>query len=752
MDLVSCRNLLIYLDAEAQKPVTALLHFALREGGYLFLGTAEGVGEREDMFHTVSKKWRIYRRVGPTRHEIVDFPVAGHHHRSPAMPLTAAPGVKAPAQRAREALLEHFAPPSVLIDEHFHVHFFHGETERFLDQPRGEPTRDLLSLAKRGLAARLRAAVHRAMRESEPVTAEAQLDGAKLVPVRITVAPLGEEPRRLLVSFQAGDADAPSAATSEAGERPPRTENELEDALRASRAELRETVEQLESSNEELKASNEEITSMNEELQSTNEELETSKEEMQSLNEELNTVNVQLQSKVAELEQRTHDLDNLLSSSAVATLFLDREMRIRFATPAVRDLLDVLESDIGRPVSHLAQKFDDPDFVEDARAVLRTLQPREREVGTGAGRWFERRIVPYRAEDRIDGVVVTFSDVTERRRNEQEIAAAKEFSESIVETVRHPLLVLDPSLNVVSANDAFCQTYNVSGHEAVGRKVFDVGGGRWDLPELRRLLDEVLPHDKAFDDLAMAADFTGLGHRDMLLNGRQLDHVQLILLAIEDVTERRRAERAQQALLDELQHRVKNLFANIRSMLRLTSKGAESVEGFLGRFTDRLGSLERTQDILSREGGRGVDLKTLIAAELEAHGAPPDGQVTVEGDPVLLSRRTAQALAMAAHELATNAVKYGALAHGGDLDVSWKRSADADRLVFGWRERGVPGGTKELEGGFGSKLIREIVPYLLGGKAELEATEDGLRCDIDVPLERPDESTAAEVGVGAARG
>ena len=737
MDLVSCRNLLIYLGTEAQKRVTALLHFALREGGYLFLGTAEGVGEREDMFQTVSKKWRIYRRIGPTRHDIVDFPVAGHHHRPPETARAAAPAVQGPAQRARQALLEHFAPPSVLIDEHFHVHFFHGETERFLDQPRGEPTRDLLSLAKRGLAARLRAAVHRAMRDGEPVTVDAHVEGPERVPVRLSVTPLGGgEPRRLLVSFlRAGDGGAPPAATIESDERLPRTENELEDALRASRAELRETVEQLEGSNEELKASNEEITSMNEELQSTNEELETSKEEMQSLNEELNTVNVQLQNKVAELEERTHDLDNLLSSSAVATLFLDREMRIRFATPAVRDLLDVLESDIGRPVSHLAQKFEDPDFVEDARAVLKTLQPREREVGTGEGRWFERQIVPYRAEDRIEGVVVTFSDVTERRRSEQEVAAAREFAESIVETVRHPLLVLDPSLNVVSVNDAFCQTYKVSRDEGLGRRIYDVGGGQWDLPELRRLLDKVLPHDKAFDDLAMAADFRDIGHRDMLLNGRRLDHVQLILLAIEDVTDRRRAERAQQALLDELQHRVKNLFANIKSLLRMTSEGAGSVEGFLRRFSTRLEALERTQDVLSREGGRGVDLKDLVAAEMEAHGAPPNGQVSVEGEPVRLSRRTAQALAMAVHELATNGLKYGALAHGGDVHASWQRSADGERLVFRWRETGVPGGAKALEGGFGSKLIREVVPYMLGGTSELEATDDGVRCVIEVPLE-----------------
>ena len=756
MDLVSCRNMLIYFEPEMQQKIIALLHFSLREGGYLFLGSAEGVGEREHMFRTVSKRWRIYRRLGPTRHDIVNFPLA-EVGRPPQVKPRAVPAAQAPSERARRALIERFAPPSVLIDDRFNVHYCHGGTERFLDQPRGEPTRDLLSLAKWGLTAQLRAAVHRATRDGGSVTVDAQVEGPKPVPVRIVVAPLGEEggPPRLLVSFlEAAVREAAPDVGVESDERLPRTERELEDALRASRAELRETVEQLESSNEVLQASNEEVTSMNEELQSTNEELETSKEELQSLNEELNTVNLQLQHKIAELEEQTNDLDNLLSSTNIATMFLDRNMRIRFATPPVGELFDVRSTDMGRPVSELAQKFDDRDFAADADEVLRTLQPRDREVRTLAGgRWFERRIQPYRAEDRIDGVVVTFTDVTERKRSEDEVAAAKEFAESIVETVRHPLLVLDPELKVLSANDAFRQTYLLSGDEAVGRRVYDVGGGQWDLPDLRRLLEEILPHDRAFDDLPMAADFAGLGHRDMLLNGRRLDHVQLILLAIEDVTERRRAERGQLALLDELQHRVKNLFANISGILRVTSEGAGGVEEFVERFSSRLSSLERVQDVLSRAPAQGADLRDLVAAEMEAHGAQPNGQVEIEGEPIRLARRTAQALAMAVHELATNGLKYGALAHGGHVHASWARSADGQRLVFRWRETGVPGGARGIEGGFGSKLIREVVPYMLGGTSELEATEDGVRCVIEAPLQQEkDRSEPEHWAVGGSKG
>lgn len=287
MDLVSCRNLLIYLESATQQKAIALLHFALREGGYLFLGTAETVGEHGHLFQEISKKWRIYRRLGPTRHDIVDFPLAFPGHapqaRQRVAPVAAAPG---PLEHARRALVDRFAPPSLLIDHRFHIHYFHGATERFLDQPRGEPTRDLLTLVKRGLTARLRAAVHRAMRDEEAVTIDAHLDGPRQVPVRIVVAPVSEEggPRRLLISFIESSSEETSAgqlqleAAGGSDEPKPDSERELEDALRVSRVELRQTVVELESSNENLQASNEEITSMNEELQSTNEELETSKE------------------------------------------------------------------------------------------------------------------------------------------------------------------------------------------------------------------------------------------------------------------------------------------------------------------------------------------------------------------------------------------------------------------------------------------------------------------------------------------
>lgn len=390
LDVVTCRNLLIYLEPEVQKRVIGLLHFALREGGHLFLGSAESVGDTSTLFEPVSKKWRIYRRLGSTRHDLVDFPLLGIEHRRRIEGQAPEPAQRrAPSDEARDALVGFFAPPSVLIDDRQRVLYLHGDLAPFLRPPRGEPTYDLLPLVRDDLRSRLRAAVRQALQEGIVVSGEQPVRvGEDAGAVRITVAPVPSTGmRRLLVTFQSRQPAASTVqprALAAANDQEP---GSLEEELRAAREELRLSVEQLEASNEELKASNEEITSMNEELQSTNEELETSKEELQSLNEELNTVNAQLQGKVEELEDRSNDLRNLLNSTAIATLFLDRHQRIRWFSPPVRALFQVIPADIGRSIRDLSQRFDDDGFLGDAEEVLQSLTPREKECAatTGAG-------------------------------------------------------------------------------------------------------------------------------------------------------------------------------------------------------------------------------------------------------------------------------------------------------------------------------------------------------------------------------
>ena len=317
----------------------------------------------------------------------------------------------------------------------------------------------------------------------------------------------------------------------------------------ATRAELRNTIEHLETANEELKASNEEATSMNEELQSTNEELETSKEELQSFNEELNTVNNQFQHKIGELEAATDDLTNLLAGSETATLFLDEKFRIRWFAPATRELFDLVASDIGRPIAHFARKFADENLLTDAKAVLKKLTTLEAEVPSDAGRWYLRRMLPYRTQDNhIAGVVVTFSDITERKHAADAADEARIYAESIVETTRQPLLVLNRELRVQSANRAFYDQFHIRPQNTESCLVYELGNGEWDIPQLRMLLEKVLSKDRAITDFEVEHDFRGIGRKCMLLNARKLaregGRQDLILLAIEDVTARRESERA----------------------------------------------------------------------------------------------------------------------------------------------------------------------------------------------------------------
>jgi two-component system CheB/CheR fusion protein len=428
LDIVSCRNLLIYLEPEVQRRLMSLLHFGLREGGTLLLGTSETISGAEELFEPIDKHARIFRRVGPTRHGMVDFPLphgmektsTGDGTRSESR-TGARPSVSTLTTRA---LLEHHMPAAVTVDRDFRIIYFQGNTDLFLTQPRGEATRDLFSMARENVRGAVRTALHRAAAENAPVTVlDGFLETKEGVRQRIavTASPLDAKlaPDFYVVSFQERGEAAPAA--------PPGLKRGNGEVLSADaelvrvRDELQSAVEELQTGNEELKASHEEVVSMNEELQSTNEELETSREEMQSLNEELTTVNAQLHAKMEEHQAARNDLTSLLASTDIAVLFLDTKFRIRRFTPAVKDLLDMIQGDVGRPLSDLAQKFSDPELVRDSESVLERLIPVQREIGADGGRWFMRRILPYRtADNRIDGVVVTFVDITDRKRSEAE--------------------------------------------------------------------------------------------------------------------------------------------------------------------------------------------------------------------------------------------------------------------------------------------------------------------------------------------
>ena len=438
LDLISCRNLLIYLRPDAQKKVLGLFHFALRDGGVLVLGTSETVGDASDRFEPVATKQRIYRHTGPSKPGEVEIPIGRGEFMHSLWPRVVRPAT-APAIGinelvAQRVLLEAYAPASVLIDRKHQALYFFGPVDRYLKMPEGVASFDVLASAREGLRPAIRTVLEKTGRAREQTAAIAERverDGRR-VTVTVAARPVKRDGlEQVLLSF----VDAPARKQKvEAARKPPVNTSRLaqvELELDITRKDLETAIRDRETAEEELRAINEEAMSVNEEFQTTNEELETSKEELQSLNEELMALNGQLQETVGEYQSVANDFENILNSSQVATLFLDDKLNIRFFTPAAKNLFSVITSDVGRPLADLARHFTDGNLFNDARTVLTGLVPVTREIAGENGAWYACRIMPYRTkENRIEGVVITFIDVTERKIAEDAVNAAKELAEN----------------------------------------------------------------------------------------------------------------------------------------------------------------------------------------------------------------------------------------------------------------------------------------------------------------------------------
>ncbi|WP_407175146.1 CheR family methyltransferase [Bradyrhizobium sp. STM 3562] len=428
LDLVSCRNLLIYLNSELQNRVIPLFHFALLPGRFLFLGNSENVTRHPKLFAPVDRRARIFRKLETGTRLPPEFPITTTAGRvAVEMPPVRNYGPDVGLERRAQRIAERYAPAYVITDDQFQILHFSGRTGRYIEPTAGAATLDLLSLVHRDLRLELRTALSQARESNDTVRAEQVSLGVNghTVLVDITVEPVlegAEAHRNFVVLFKDGPARGANRPNSN-GNALVRSEHveRLESELRATRERLQATIEELESTNEELKSSNEEYQSLNEELQSANEELETSREELQSVNEELTTVNGELAHRVQELTRATSDLKNFLESTQIGTVFLDNDMRVMNFTPAITQVLHLVETDIGRPVSHIKAKIPIEELYDDVRRVLRTLASAERELtAPDSGTRYIVRILPYRSIDNfIAGVVITFIDVTAITRAEE---------------------------------------------------------------------------------------------------------------------------------------------------------------------------------------------------------------------------------------------------------------------------------------------------------------------------------------------
>jgi two-component system CheB/CheR fusion protein len=454
LGLISCRNLLIYLNADLQKRVMPLFHYALKPGGILFLGNSETVGDVPMLFENLDRKAKIYLRKNDNA-RVPSLPSN--------VPMTSAPSIRQiadkkanPRERIEQTLLRHFKAAAVLINARGEILYFHGSTGNFLEPAPGEASSNILSMARQGLRQDLAAALHRAVSRNEAAYANGLRvkTNGNFVTVDLTILPAsGDSGEGLFVvvldekaNVDNEQALAPSSVNSA----------RLEQELRAKDEYIRTIIEEMETSGEELKSSNEEMQSVNEEMQSTNEELETSKEELQSVNEELATLNAELQQKVADLSRANSDINSLLAGTGVGTLFVDQQLRIARFTPSITQAINLIHTDVGRPLAHVVSNLVDYDnLVADVQGVLDTLIPLEIEAQTKTGGWYILGIRPYRLlSNVIEGVVITFVDITQRKRAEQKLIEAERFRHAAeIETVGIVFFKLDGA--ITSANKAF---------------------------------------------------------------------------------------------------------------------------------------------------------------------------------------------------------------------------------------------------------------------------------------------------------
>jgi two-component system, chemotaxis family, CheB/CheR fusion protein len=817
LDLISCCNVLIYLGAALQERLIPLFHYALKPTGFLNLGPSESVGRFTNLFAVVDKKHKIYaRKPGPSRHLGFGFSAADRVPTPASAPEKEAGWSTAVIEREADRLvLGRYAPAGVVVNADMEIVQFRGKTGPYLEATPGTASLNLFQMAREGLATALRQALQQAAKSGGPVKADGLRVRANggIREVGLEVIPLGSAEgtkgrHHLILFVEAPPRPVEPVPARRVGGRAPRPkaagkrrEAELTQELADLHQHVQSISEEHEAAMEELRAVTEEAQSSNEELQSTNEELETAKEELQATNEELTTVNDELNSRNAELGQLSDDLANLLTSTQVPIIMVGADFRVRRMTPASERALNMAPGDVGRLIGDLRLSIDVPDLESLVRGVIETLAVQEREVPGRDGRWYSVRIRPYRtADNRIDGAVISFVDIDAMKRGLELTTEARDQAQAIIRTVREPLVILDADLHVTTANQSFYETFQVTGAETEGRLLFDLGNRQWNIPQLRALLEEILPRENTIEGFEVEHDFETIGGRTMLLNARRLlsaaSQPAMILLAIEDVTERRRLEAERAALLEreqtvrtqaEAATRAKDQFVAILShelrtplsamlgwtrMLRTqkldpetAARGLEVIERntvVQVRLIEDLLDVSRIVAGTLRLDVRSVMVAPAVEATLTAMRPAADAKGIVlkstlddEAGPVLGDTARLQQIVW---NLVSNAIKF--TPSGGRIDVHLVRRGrtveisvrdtgkgmTTEQLSHVFIRFGAAHTTTQLQGGLGLGLaIVRHLAELHGGtvRAESAGPEQGATFTVTLPQtdERPDGET-----------
>ena len=561
MDLISCRNLMIYFGPILQKKALPILHYALKPKGYLMLGRSESIGEFANLFSLVDKNSRIYSKKtsltishldgerGPVREKAdVKEKVEGH----------AAGGTEI-QKEADSIILNRYSPAGLVINEDMDILQFRGNISPYLKPQPGKASLNLMKMAGENLAMELRVLIRQATGKDVPVRKEGikvrHNNIVDIITIEVLAFKTGASKERLFLIIFEDRAAPTSQDVKKTGKAPAKIKGRhqedqaasLADELAATQQHLKSIIAENEASTEEHKALNEEIQSSNEELQSINEELETSKEELQSTNEELNTVNDELQNRNEEITESNNDLLNVLSGVEIPILLIGNKLQIRRFNASAGKALNLIASDTGRPISDIRPNINVPDLEKMVREVIDSLTIREQEIQDTQGRWYSMKIRPYKTIDnRIDGALVTLEDIDSLKLGMLRIQEARDYADAIIETVREPLIVLNKDLQVVTANQAYYKSFRVTPDSVENKVLYELQNGRWNIPLLRSLLEDILEKNSFFNDFVVDNETSDIGRRIMLLNARRVvregSETPLILLAVEDITARRIAE------------------------------------------------------------------------------------------------------------------------------------------------------------------------------------------------------------------
>jgi two-component system, chemotaxis family, CheB/CheR fusion protein len=746
VDLISCRNVLIYLDRELQEQVISTFHYALNLRGFLFLGASETAENPSGLFRSANRSARIYESTATAgKARLLPRLLGPVRVREQAMQLgrTMSPTIALGEAAMHRRAIEQVAPPSIMVDESHRIIHLSENAGRFLLPSGGPLSGDAVDLVRPELRFELRSALNRAFDRREATLSLPILVRFNGAPHRVhllvkCVQEVGAaEPRTAIVIFMEGEAVEDPLVNLE---RPATDETvrRLTQELELTQTRLRTVREESDAANEELRAANEELQSINEEYRSTSEELETSKEELQSINEELQTVNTELKLKLEAISRTHSDLQNLIAATDIGTLFLDPGLRIKRFTDRVTELFSVTQTDEGRPITDFAHRLEYDHLVKDARIVLADLAPVRREIKSRNGRWYDMRLRPYRTvDDKIDGVVITFVDISERhqveqalRDSESRLAQAKQ----LVDLSRAPIFVWDFDGGIVDWNRGSEELYGYSREEAIGQRK-------------EQLLRTSVP-GSSFGDLRakLRQDGSWAGElRHVTKAGRELTVEtrlqletfggrRLVLESTRDVTERRDWERRQRLLMGELSHRVRNILAVIQAIARYTFDADHPKRQLVKTFEGRLMALASAHSLLVQSDWNGADLGALARNQLAAYVGDDPERLRISGDPLLLAPDLATPFALVLHELATNAAKYGALSQtSGRVALLWEVVPRNNQRVvrFEWKETGGPPVGPPAGNGFGSRLIETAIPE---AKVNREFEADGFACKIELTL------------------